>query len=397
MGQVVRVIVFNVDEDYGAELRGELLKLDGVKIVAELDEPPLLPQAIQQFQADAVVVHLDPVPEALLEMVRQVVADKADLAVFVISESTNGELILSAMRAGVREFLPKPVDVRQLEKALQRLTQNRPEKPAGRLVSVMGSAGGVGCTTVASNLAVEFAQQVSGGVAIVDLDFRLGQVATVFDVQPQYTIAELCETPEQLDEAMIAKAAVRHETGVFVLARPHHFAQAEVISAGQCAGVLAALQDLYELVVVDGPHRFDGSAQAVFDMSDVNILLMQMMVTSVRNADRLLQELARHGFNLDRMQLVCNRSGRESGHLALDHIEVTLNRKVLWQIPDDFRTVSSSINLGEPLALHAPKSKVRQSIRDLASLILGSDASEAEVETKAKRSGRGLLGRLLQT
>jgi pilus assembly protein CpaE len=162
---------------------------------------------------------------------------------------------------------------------------------------------------------------------------------------------------------------VKHETGVHILARPHEFAQAEQLSGAHCAGVLAALQELYSYVVVDGPHRFDGSARAVFDMADVNLLVMQLMVTSVRNADRILQELSRHGYNLDRIHLVCNRATRESGHLELEHVEATLNRQVFWSIPDDFRAVSTAINLGEPLALCAGKSKVRQAIRGLAERI----------------------------
>ncbi|HUW81968.1 MAG TPA: AAA family ATPase [Phycisphaerae bacterium] len=389
MGHVIRVIVFNADEDYGKTLRGELLAVDGLKILAEIDEPSLLPQAMGQFNADVVLVNLDPAPEPIMGLVRQVTSARAGLPVFVVSSSSDGDLVLAAMRAGVKEFLPKPIDRQQLTEALDRVAQQQPANDAqGRLISVMGSAGGVGATTVATNLAVELADVAGSEVAVVDLDFRLGQVATFFDVQANFTIADLCETHEQLDQQIISKAMVKHESGVHVLARPHHFAQAEQISAAHAAGMLAALQELYSYVVVDGPHRFDAGAQVVFDMADVNLLVMQLLVTSVRNSDRILAELAQHGYNLDRVHLVCNRSTRESGYLEPEHVEATLNRKIFWSIPSDFRAVCAAINLGEPLAMSASKSKVRQSLHELAERICNP---EAAAEGGPPKKGAGVL------
>jgi len=392
MGHVIRVIVFNADEDYGKTLRGDLLGVDGLKILAEIDEPSLLPQAMGQFNADVVLVNLDPAPEPIMGLVRQITSARAGLPVFVVSSSSDSNLVLAAMRAGVKEFLPKPIDREQLTEALERVAQQQPATEVrGRLISVMGSAGGVGATTVATNLAVELADVGGSDVAVVDLDFRLGQVATFFDVQANFTIAELCETHEQLDQQIISKAMVKHESGVHVLARPHHFAQAEQISAAHAAGVLAALQELHSYVVVDGPHRFDAGAQVVFDMADVNLLVMQLLVTSVRNSDRILAELAQHGYNLDRVQLVCNRSTRESGYLEQEHVEATLNRKIFWSIPSDFRAVCAAINLGEPLALSASKSKVRQSLHELAERICSPEAA-TEAEGQAKKNGGVLRG-----
>ncbi|MCH7814893.1 MAG: response regulator transcription factor [Planctomycetes bacterium] len=110
MGAGVRVIVFNTDETYGPELRSILLSYEGLKIIAEVDEAVLLPQAVKQFPADLAVVHLDPDAEGVLHMTGQAAAEMPDLPIFAISESTDGQLILAAMRMGIREFLTKPID-----------------------------------------------------------------------------------------------------------------------------------------------------------------------------------------------------------------------------------------------------------------------------------------------
>lgn len=397
MRRSVRVIIFNGDEDYSATLRGDLLCIPGVQIVAEIDEPGLIDQAVQQFPAELLIAHLDPAPDVALPLAAKVATDHPDLAVFVISESTNGQHILMAMRAGIREFLTKPVEPHLIRGALDKvLSQTTATTQVGRLIPILGTIGGAGASILATNLAVELADLVKGKpVALVDLDFRYGQLGTMLDLQADYTIADLCDTPEQLDESMVNRAIVKHSSGVHLLARPNTFQQADQITAAHCATVLTSLQQVYEYVVVDGPNRSDPGGLAVLDLADVNLLVIQLLVTSVRNVHRMLEELREGGYNLSRFQLVCNRVGRDSAHLEIDHVESTLGLKVLHQVPDDWRAVSASVNMGVPLMESAPKSRTRLAIRALAEKILHPEQEGEDGE--CGKAGAGLLGRLFST
>jgi pilus assembly protein CpaE len=188
---------------------------------------------------------------------------------------------------------------------------------------------------------------------------------------------------------MVERAMVKHSTGVHVLARPNQFSQVNHITAAHCASVLSTLQQMYEYVVVDGPNRFDAGGMAVLDLADTNLLVVQLLVPSVRNVHRMLDELRGGGYNLSRFKLVCNRVSRESAYLEVSHVEKTLNMKVEYQIPDDWKTVIGSVNVGVPLLDCAPKSSVRAAFRQMAQSILCPQ--EAAVENA--RSG-GLLGRI---
>lgn len=395
MRRSVRVIVFNADEDYSVALRAELLRIPGVQIVAEVDEPALIEQAVSQFPAEVLVAHLDPAPDVCLPIAAKVAGSRPDLAVFVVSESTNGQHILTAMRAGIREFLTKPLDAQLLSDSLEKvLSQASSSVQLGSLISVMGTIGGAGASVLATNLAVELASLAKERpVAVVDLDFRYGQLGTMLDLQADYTIAELCDTPEQLDESMIARVMVKHSSGVHLLARPNSFGQADHITAAHCASVLNTLQQLYEYVVIDGPTRNDSGALSVLDLADVNLLVMQLLVPSVRNVHRMLEALRDNGYNLDRFKLVCNRVGRDSGHLQVEHVEATLNAKVYHQVPDDWKAVSSCVNMGVPLAEGAAKSRTRQAIRELAEKL----ATPEEAQAAADHGRGGLLGRIFST
>lgn len=367
MAAGIRVVIFNADEAYGPELRAGLLSFDGVRIVAEVDDPILLPQAAAQFPADVAIIHLDPAPEPVLMVARQVAAELPNLPLFALSQSTDGQLILSAMRSGIREFITKPIDREILASAFEKIARKRLESAGqGRLIAVLGAAGGVGATSVATNLAVELADIAGGRVALVDLDFRFGQVATMLDLDTTYTIADLCESPGQIESQLIERALVKHGSGLRVLGRPKTFTQAENISAAHCVGVLTGLATLHEFVVVDGPTRFDMGAKAVLDVADEILLVMHLLVPCVRNVSRMLEGMRQVGFNLERVKLICNRTCRDVGAVSLDDVRETLGIRVEAALPDDWATMSAAVNLGEPLALYAPKSRIRTALRELA-------------------------------
>lgn len=392
MASTIRTIVFTSNEKVAPELRRAITSLPQVRIVAELDEPSLLTQAVMQFPCELLIADLDPSAPVVIECIRQLHEARPEIVIFTISKQTDGDLVLKAMKAGVKEFLVKPLNMGELEEAIGKISASSVQvNESGKLISVVGSAGGVGSTVIATNLAVELADIVGEQrrVVVVDLDFRFGHVATLLDVQGQYTVADLCSTQEELDPNIVEKALIKHETGAYVLRRPHSFAQAEMITAAHCANVLTTLQDMCAYVVVDGPTRHDPGGQAVLDAADYNLMILQLLVTSVRNTDRMVQELAVQGFNTERFSFVCNRMGRDSAHLEIEQVEAILNRKMFAAISDDWRSVSASVNIGQPLKMHNERSKVRQEIHELAQRLHNPEAFAAQ---NAARNG--LIGRL---
>ncbi len=383
--RATRVIVFNMDESFSPALRKMLHSIPDVRIVAEADDPAMLGTVASQFQADVLMLHLDPSPAAVLAIAADLVPAHPNLAIFALSESTDGQLILSAMRRGFREFMTKPVDPEILSTAFEKVVATAGDQEScGKLITILGTAGGVGATSIATNMAVELKSMTSGGVCLVDLDYRFGQVATFLDVSPIYTIADLAQATEELEPQTVERALVEHSSGVRVLSRPTHFTQSENITAASCVNVLTTLQSMHDYVVVDGPNRYDVGASAILDLADWTLIVAQLLVPSVRNAQRILQGMDEAGFDLERAKLIINRISRESGPLNIDDVEATLNKNSFATLPDDWATVCSSINLGEALATRSPKSKIRTAIRDLATLIHSPDGDGSEKEQGKK-------------
>jgi len=142
----------------------------------------------------------------------------------------------------------------------------------------------------------------------------------------------------------------------------------------------------------DLPARFDPTARAVYDMADVVMLVVQLLVPCVRTADRVLHHLASTGYALDRLRLVCNRFGRDAGYLEQADVETTLKRKIDFMVPDDWRTSSGAVNIGAPLQVHAPKSKVRLAYRQIALALASGDLTAADDRKDGEAGKKGLFG-----
>lgn len=413
MSDAVRVIIVNTDQEAAPELRRYLLSVDGVKISAEVDEPLLLDQALAQFPADILLVHLDPCAPATMEAIAPVLeAHKNKFTAIGMTEDRDAELVMRAMRVGMKELLWKPFPPEQLTQLIETIRDNAGprEQKIGKLIPIVSANGGAGGTTLATNLAVELAQlttwdgQPQAGekprVAVVDMDFRFGQVAMFLDAHPTHTIADLCESPEHLEAALIDRAMFKHPTGVHVLAHPQSFEQAELITAASCAGAIGALLENYDFVVADGPVRFDHSARTVLDLADHMLLVVQLLVPSVRSADHYLTEMGRAGYNLDRVRLVCNRVGRDVAYLEASDVETTLKRSLNWQLPDEWKFSATAVNVGQSLMEFAPKCKLRMAYQQIAQdLATGGVASnfeshEAAPAKKTEPARKGLFGML---
>ncbi len=392
MASGVNIILFSSNEEYAPLLRREVNGMEGVKIVSEVDDTILLAESVQKFPADVVIVDLDPIPEEVLPLAGALAMERRELAVFAVSESSDGQLILSAMRAGLQEFLTKPLDMQLLQLAVDKVAKERTSNHVqGRLLTFIGSSGGVGATTIATNLAVELAHEVGDRrVALVDLDHRFGQAATMLDLQPSFTVADLVSSSEQVETAVIQQAMTQHDSGVDVLARPNNFAEADMISAGHCAGILVALQQLYDYVVVDGPNRFDVGSKSVLDIADINFLVIQLLVPSVRNLHRIVSEMRTAGFNMDRVNILCNRVGKDNMYITTQNVEDMLNHKICFSLPDDPKPVCSAINMGVPLRQEHEKTKICGALNELAALI------HRPGEYEAKEAGNKGVGGLMK-
>ncbi len=291
-----------------------------------------------------------------------------EAAVFATGPSVSADFVIEVIRAGAVEFLPRPLQATDLAGALEKLLRiRRPAQPtprAGRVTSVFSTKGGLGVTTVATNLAVCAAERAPGRTILIDLDTRQSDVATFLNLRPTYSVMDALESLDRLDASFLQGLVVRHASGLVVLAAPARIERGQLV-AEQVQAILEIIRSHFDHVVLDLRHDLDPGTIAALEASDTIIFLTSLTVSALRSGAAGLAAFRHLGLNLQRVKVVLMREGTGED-VTLKHAQETLGMPIHWRTPSDYPTVVSAINSGEPVVTASPRSKIARNLRELA-------------------------------
>ena len=342
---------------------------------------------LREAAPDVIFVDLESDPQVGLKFAEYLLESKLTRSVVAAGPADSPDLLLSAMRAGVVEFIPKPLDIEQVRGTLDRIWKRAgkagtapatEEKRAGQTLCVFSGKGGSGSTTFAVNLAVEIHRTTRQRTLLVDLDLELGDTALLLGMEPRFSFVDLIRNFHRVDAGLLASYIERHSSGVDLLAAPLKPAGFEDVEPEQVAQIFAFLKQHYDYIVVDAPKSLNSVTRAAIQAADNVLVLVTPDLPSVRNAARclpLLDQLERPGRS-DWIQVVANRiSPRQL--ISLGDIRKTLNRDVVATLRNDYQSTMDAINEGRPAVLDR-NSIFAKDVRDLASRITGVQVADRD-------------------
>ena len=298
------------------------------------------------------------------------------------------ELLLQAMRAGVREFLPKPVNPVVLQEILARFAQQRvtEEKVTiGEPIVVLGAKGGVGTTTVAVNLSVQLVQITKKRVVLLDFARPLGHVCLLLDLQPRFSIRDAIESMDRLDGHFLSGLLVRHKSGLEVLAgasHPDDWQQASVPSLDRLVNVAQSMSDF---VLMDCGTVYSSEWRGILGLAREVLLITEAHMPDLCALDRHLSALGGLGLESERVRIIINRWHRQDED-TLKAVEKHMKRPIFACLPNNFRQASEAINVGVPLSKNH-NDPLTSKYRQLAGQLAGTPLAPG-----AKRRGPHLAG-----
>ena len=384
------------------ESRGGLLLVQEVAVTFEEFTLPMV-RTVRESAPAAVFLDIEDDPATGLALARHLASTEKDLAVVLIGPPLSAEDLLSAMRSGVAEFLPKPISTQALADALPRLQTRLPaigKTGAGvsRVYAIFGAKGGSGSSTVATNLAVEIARRTRSRTLLVDLDPELGEISLLLGVQPQFNFVDLIQNFHRMDTGLLASYIEQHSSGVHLLSAPYHPDRTADLGEDQIRQILGYLRTQYDHMVVDTSKSFSPATVAAFEQADEIFLVATVDLPSLRNIQRVLPLLKRvTARGDDQIRLVVNRYN-PNDEISLKDVEKTLGLGVYATVANDYEAVMGSINTGKPVVLSGGKSAVVRDLRSLADRVVGSESPNGTRPPKggllgkmaaAMRSGRG--------
>ncbi len=391
MQQLIRFCFYNTDDATGEQIRRPVGTIPYLNIMCESSQLDDVRQAVSSGQVDMMLVNLDPDLDSALQMVQMVVRLAPEMGIVGVSQQTDPHSIISAMRAGCSQFVCSPIDPEDLEQAVHRIQSTRANViQDSRRICVVGSTGGVGSSMVACNLALELGYVTERPTALLDLDLEFGDVAASFDCRPEFSVADLCMEGAELDATVIESAMHQLPCNVHLLPRPEDIEQAHQIAPELVAQTLDLLGGIYANVVLDLPRSYNFFSSAAVERADLLLIVAQLSVPSIRNAQRIYDLLMRMGAKEDSVELVLNRFKADHERISTKDVEQQFSRPVYAKIPNDYRSVAASLDLGYPIQAESPDSPARVAINELARKIATVDQ-----QPSASAERRGLFKRLL--
>jgi pilus assembly protein CpaE len=388
MSNVLRLAIVDPNDQSREKLKSMLLGMDIVWLDAECSRYEFFADVVEQSKPDAAMICLDGGTDRALVLMDKLRTTSPDCVIFAASKSTDGQLILKSIRAGAREFLPLPMEVEELYSALERILQSKygsgDSKSKGcKVIAVAGATGGVGCTSIAVNIGCNLAKKSENSVALVDLDLALGDADVFLDSIPDYSLVDVTENVSRLDFQLLRKSLTKHSSGLYLLPRPIQLQDLDLINPDSLRRVFGLLRASFSHVVIDMSKSFSHVDLAALEMSNEIVLMVQLDLPCLRNMVRLLMSLQQIESIRDKIKVVVNRSGLESGQISLKKAKETIGREVFFQIPNDYRTMVEMRNNGQPLIEQAPKALITQAVQQLTDLLDGVATTPTEDPSKS--------------
>jgi pilus assembly protein CpaE len=382
MSNVLRLAIVDPNDETREDIKSMLLGMDIVWLDAECSRYEFFADVVEQSKPDAALISLDGGPDRAFLLMDKLRTASPDCVIFALSKSTDGQLILKSVRAGAREFLTLPVEVEELYGALERLLQTRSAsgdtKVRGcKVIAIAGATGGVGCTSIAVNIGCNLARKPENSVTLVDLDLALGDADVFLDSIPDYSLVDVTENVTRLDFQLLRKSLTKHSSGLYLLPRPAKLQDLDLINPDSLRRVFGLLRASFSHVVIDMSKSFSHVDLTALEMSNEIVLMVQLDLPCLRNMAQLLSSLQQIDSIRDKIKVVINRAGLESGQISLKKAKETIGRDVFFQIPNDYRTMIEMRNNGLPLIDQAPKAQITQAVMQLTELL---DTGKTSIE-----------------
>jgi pilus assembly protein CpaE len=381
MSNVLRLALVDPRDESREKLKSMLIGMDMVWLEAECSRYEFFGDVVAQTSPDVGVICMDSSPEKAISLIERLRTTTPECVILALSQSTDGPTILKALRAGAKEFLTLPVNVEELLAALHRIQEAKygsgdSRVRACKMIAVAGATGGVGCTSIAVNVGCNLASNPDNSVALVDLDLALGDADVFLDSIPDYSLLDVTENVARLDFQLLRKSLTKHSSGLYLLPRPVQLQDLSAINPESLRKVIGLLRASFTHVVIDTSKSFSEVDLTAMELVNEVALIVQLDLPCLRNMVRLLMSFQDMENIRDKVKVVVNRMGLESGQISLKKARESIGRDVFHQIPNDYRTMVEMRNNGVPLIEQAPRAPITQSILQLTDMLVGNVPGE---------------------
>ena len=383
MGRLPTVLI--VDQNIDRRFKVKQLVGEGqYQLCGEVGYGAAAVSLATEVRPDVILCSMEKLLARSIQTIEALIDVLPETPVVAYSPDNDLEVARQAMQTGARDFLALPMTAEQLTHAINsalgseerrrlRATGAMPPTPQGLVMTVFGPKGGIGKTTVVTNLAVALANS-GHSLVVVDADAGFGDVAGMLDVQPERTIVDLCQHIENVTRETLPRFLLSHDSGLMLLAAPPFALDWRQVTPEKFREIIDLLARSFDVVMIDTSGMLDEISLKALQASSFILWITTTEFSSIKDSQSALRALRQLGLREDNVRLVVNEISPVND-VRPEAVSETLDQPIFWRIPYD-RDLRRSAQVGKPVMETAPRSKIAQNFRDLAGRISGGDAEE---------------------
>lgn len=370
MMQKISALILSDEYSTNEVLKLFVSEFDNINLIDCPAQPELILATLTEMQNKSIfLVDLSNNKQEKLDLILKVSQQCPNCKVLALSDNPTVDLIIRIMRAGAKEFVPIPILKNEFFDSLSKIISQFEEPKKNnkcKIISVFSNKGGIGKTSLATNLALELSKITKESVALIDMNFQMGDITTFLDLKPSFNISYMLENIDKINETFLLSTLEKYKnSSLYILADPPYFKQADNIQPKQITKLFNTLKETFSYIIVDAEASFDGKNIAALDNSDLILLVTVANIPALRNTQRCLELFEKLGYDKNKTQIVVNRY-MENDEIKEDDVEKVLSKSVYWKIPNNYFALMTAINKGVPVSSINANTNIAQSYRDLA-------------------------------
>lgn len=405
MAEPLKILLVDQHPDSLAALRRALNDFNNIEVVGDAGFGPVAATWAYTLEPAIVIVVVEEPVTRALTTIQTLSRGSPPWTIVAFVSQFDRDVFRRAVLAGARDVVLRTAAPTALREALieaRRSDTTRraassldPTAPTGSIITIFGVKGGVGKTTIATNLAVALAGETSASVALVDLDLPFGDIALMLDLQTDLDVLDALDEAVLQDLERLQSHLVTAPQGVHVLAAPLAPDQAGDVDGARVARLLTRLSALYQFVIVDTPVGISEVTAAALDVSELALLVTTPEVPSLRRTQACLRLLQRLEFPTQKAQIVLNRVHSKTRVSEAEAVQA-LGHQVTWRVSNDYAAMTAAA-FGRPVVLAQPKTQLAKDVRSIARQLAGAPPEQTRLSWLPWRRRRPSLATSVAT
>lgn len=393
MGEKIKILIVDDIQD----IRENICKLlefhPEVDVVGQAATAGEAIERAKEIQPDVILMDINMPGMDGITATEIITVDVPHANTIMMSVQGEQEYLRRSMVAGAKNYLTKPFTSDELMQAVRQvhkkelkskntLKDPREKVGKGKIITVFSAKGGVGKTTISTNLAVALTELLGVKVGIVDADLQFGDMALFLNIMPQATIADLVPHIDQLDVNLLERYLTDYNDKVKLLSAPFRPQQADSITGNHLTVILETMVNMFDYVIIDTAPVFNEVILSVLDAADCILVISSLDLPAIKNVKLCMEMMESLHYSKEKIKLVLNRANSEGG-IRTGEVEESLHHDFIATLPSDGKTVLGAVNRGIPFVLSHPETLVSQSIFNLAKVITNAELDVSVESQKA--------------